>query len=460
MAPTFRTKLLLSHVGLVLAVVCLAFFLVDRSLGADLEKQVDDRLEQQALGAARWIGEAGYPRGDRLADRIASIVNADVTIFDRDGRTIGDSGGASASPVLKAWPEVVEARKGLVGRATRTREGSAAEFRYVAVATNEGFILRLAAPLANVRSTVAAMRQRLIVAAGVAVVVAIALAFLASRLVSRQLVAMTHAAARIADGDYETRVPVRSHDEIGHLAAALNQMAADLKERATMRRDYLANVSHELRTPVTAIQGYAEMLIDSSPDADKAKKFLETIHRQAVRLGALVEELMVLADLEARPVGQVALEPVDVAAIARLSADTSRARADESEIRVVVDPSASVRVMADAEGLERILQNLVDNAIRYGNNGGTVRVSAEQRAAMTAIVVADDGPGIAPEHVPRLFERFYRVDPARSREKGGAGLGLAIVKDQVELMGGSVRAESEIGRGSRFIVELRGAGTT
>jgi two-component system phosphate regulon sensor histidine kinase PhoR len=255
-------------------------------------------------------------------------------------------------------------------------------------------------------------------------------------------------------------VPVRSHDEIGHLAAALNQMAADLKERATMRRDYLANVSHELRTPVTAIQGYAEMLIDSSPDADKAKKFLETIHRQAVRLGALVEELMVLADLEARPVGQVALEPVDVAAIARLSADTSRARADESEIRVVVDPSASVRVMADAEGLERILQNLVDNAIRYGNNGGTVRVSAEQRAAMTAIVVADDGPGIAPEHVPRLFERFYRVDPARSREKGGAGLGLAIVKDQVELMGGSVRAESEIGRGSRFIVELRGAGTT
>jgi signal transduction histidine kinase len=450
----FRAKLLLSLVGLVLAVVCLTLLMLNQSLGADLDRQVDDRLEQQAIGAARWIGEASYPRNNRLAERIASIVKADVTIFDRDGSTLGDSGGSSTDLVLKAWPEVVEARKGQIGRATRTREGGADEFRYVAVATDEGFILRLAAPLASVRSTLVAMRQRLVLAAAVAVAVAIALAFLASRLISRQLVEMTHAAARIAGGDYETRVPVRSPDEIGRLAAALNQMAADLKERATMRRDYLANVSHELRTPVTAIQGYSEMLIDTSPDVAKAKKFLETIHRQAVRLGALVEELMILADLEARPVGKAVLEPVDVAAVARLAADTSRTHADESGIRVVIDPSIDVRVLADAEGLERVLQNLIDNAIRYGRRGGTVRVLAETRAAKVAIMVADDGPGIAPEHLPRLFERFYRVDPARSREKGGAGLGLAIVKDQAEIMGGSVRAESEVGRGSVFTVEL------
>lgn len=452
---TFRSKLLLSHVGLVLAVVGLALVLLNRSLGADLEKQVDDRLEQQALGATRWIGEAGYPRNDRLADRIASIVKADVTIFDRDGRTLGDSGGASSDRVLRVWPEVVEARRGRVGRATRAREGSSDEFHYVAVATNEGFILRLAAPLANVRATVAAMRQRLIVAAGIAVTVAIALAFLASQIVSRQLLAMTHAAARIADGDYETRVPVGSRDEIGRLARALNQMAADLRERATMRRDYLANVSHELRTPVTAIQGYAEMLLDAAPNPEKAKKFLETIHRQALRLGALVQELMVLADLEARPAGKVALEPLDVGAVAVLVADTIRARADESGIRIVVESSAHVRAAADAEGLETVLQNLIDNAVRYGRHGGTVRVLSELRGAMVAITVDDDGPGIAKEHLPRLFERFYRVDPARSREKGGAGLGLAIVKDQIALMGGSVRAESEVGRGSRFTVELR-----
>jgi two-component system sensor histidine kinase BaeS len=301
------------------------------------------------------------------------------------------------------------------------------------------------------------MRQRLFVAAVVAATVAIALAFLASRLIARPLVAMTRGAARIADGDYDTRVPAGSRDEIGRLAAALNQMAADLKERATMRRDYLANVSHELRTPVTAIQGYAEMLIDTSPDAEKAKKFLDTIHRQAVRLGALVEELMVLADLEARPAGKVAVEPVDIAAVAKLVADTSGVRAGVSGPGIVIEPSAGVRVMADADGLERVLQNLVDNALRYGRPEGTVRVSAEARGAMVAITVADDGPGIAPEHLPRVFERFYRVDPARSREKGGAGLGLAIVKDQVELMGGTVRAESEVGRGSRFIVELRPA---
>ncbi|MEO7112386.1 MAG: ATP-binding protein, partial [Polyangiaceae bacterium] len=163
------------------------------------------------------------------------------------------------------------------------------------------------------------------------------------------------------------------------------------------------------------------------------------------------------ADLEARPTDRVELEPVNVGDIARLVAETIRGRASPETSKIVVDESANVEVLGDPDGLERVLQNLLENASRYGKPGGEVRITGARHEDRVAITVADDGPGIAAEHLPRLFERFYRVDPSRSREFGGAGLGLAIVKHDVELMNGTVIAKSEIGKGARFIVELREA---
>jgi two-component system phosphate regulon sensor histidine kinase PhoR len=151
---------------------------------------------------------------------------------------------------------------------------------------------------------------------------------------------------------------------------------------------------------------------------------------------------------------------VNVGHVARLVAETIRGRAAPDASKIVVDESANVDVLGDPDGLERVLQNLLENASRYGKTNGEVRVTAARHDDHVAITVADDGPGIAAEHLPRLFERFYRVDPSRSREFGGAGLGLAIVKHDVELMNGTVVAKSEVGKGARFIVDLGAASSS
>lgn len=460
MALSFRTKLLASHVGLVLVVVLLSFFQLNRSLAADLERQIDVRLEQQAQGAAEWVGDGGHRHPDRLAGRIAAVVNADVTIFDQEGRALGDSATPIDSPIVEVWPEVVDARHGHVGHATRPKPGTNEEMRYVAVPTDEGFIIRLAAPLSGAHETVVAMQRKLLGAAAIAIVLAIALGVLASRLASEPLAAMTDAATKIADGNLETRIEASSPDEFGRLAQSLNAMAEQLKERMTMRREYLANMSHELRTPVASIQGYAETLLEASATAEQQRQFIETIHRAAQRIGAMVEELVTLADLEAKPNNRVQLEPVNVADVAKLVAETIRGHAADDVSAIVVDETANIEVLGDPDGIERILQNLLENATRYGKRKGEIRVSADRKGNRVIVKVKDDGPGIAAEHLSRLFERFYRVDASRSREFGGAGLGLAIVKHDAELMEGNVEVESEIGKGTTFLVDLRAAVST
>jgi two-component system phosphate regulon sensor histidine kinase PhoR len=221
----------------------------------------------------------------------------------------------------------------------------------------------------------------------------------------------------------------------------------------------VANVSHELRTPVTSIQGYAETLLRKDPPAATRTQFLEVIHRQAQRMGDLVEQLLALSELEARGPEDLAREAVNVLSVGTHVTETVAARAETRKITVKVDVDASVDVLADRDGVERALQNLVENAVKYGKDGGMVVVTAaadpptDRRASVT-ITVADDGDGISAEHLPRLFERFYRVDTGRSRQHGGAGLGLAIVKHLVESMDGSIRVESEVGQGTKFMVTL------
>jgi two-component system, OmpR family, phosphate regulon sensor histidine kinase PhoR len=216
-----------------------------------------------------------------------------------------------------------------------------------------------------------------------------------------------------------------------------------------MRRDFVANVSHELRTPVTSIQGYAETLLDGKTDAATQRQFLEIVHRQAQRIGLLVEQLLALSEIEARDRRAAPREPVAIADVARHVAETVGGRAV-----VEVSVPGDVIATADREGLERAVLNLVDNAIKYGNEAGAVRIASKKADGKVIVTVADDGPGIAREHLPRIFERFYRVDPGRSRQHGGAGLGLSIVKHLVESMDGEITVDSDVGKGTTFRITL------
>lgn len=229
----------------------------------------------------------------------------------------------------------------------------------------------------------------------------------------------------------------------------------DLRRLETIRKDFVANVSHELRTPVAAVRSAAETLrgaLERDPAA--AGRFADIIERNAERLQRLVEDLLDLSRIESREY-RPSLEPLDAAPVVQHVLGLHRERAEAKQLRLEAElPAELPAVRADRRALEQVLSNLVDNAVKYCPAGAAVAVRAAAEGDRIRLAVEDTGPGIEAQHLPRLFERFYRVDTGRSRELGGTGLGLSIVKHLVEAMGGTVTVESTPGRGSAFRVAL------
>jgi two-component system phosphate regulon sensor histidine kinase PhoR len=236
----------------------------------------------------------------------------------------------------------------------------------------------------------------------------------------------------------------------GRVLAVLADVT-DFKRLDQIRRDFIANASHELKTPLAAIRGYAEVLADETGTEES-----RVILRHAERLSRLVEDLLTLSRLESRSL-DVRPTVLDVAAVAERAFALIRPLADARRVSLVSSVAAGTKARADEESLLRILLNLLDNAVKWSPEGGRVEILSAPAEAGIAVSVRDRGPGIAPEHLPRLFERFYRVDKARSRELGGTGLGLAIVKHLAELNGGEAFVRSRPGEGTEAGVRLPAA---
>ena len=246
--------------------------------------------------------------------------------------------------------------------------------------------------------------------------------------------------------------PVREGSETGDWLLTIHDLDPE-RAMANLRREFVANVSHELKTPLTSIQGYAETLLQGALDDEANRaKFVETIRSQAVRLEAIVDDLLELADLD-RPDAALNVKDWDLAEVVRDMAAGFEETAARRGLTLRLEVRPGLRAPFDRKRVEVALRNLLDNAIKY-TESGSVRVSAEAGPAMIRVSVADTGRGIAAEHLPRVFERFYRVDHGRSRATGGTGLGLSIVKHAIELHGGRVGLESAPGRGSTFWFEI------
>jgi two-component system phosphate regulon sensor histidine kinase PhoR len=228
----------------------------------------------------------------------------------------------------------------------------------------------------------------------------------------------------------------------------------ELTRVADMRRDFVANVSHELKTPLAAIRGYAETLRDGALEEEAtARRFTDRLLYQCGRLQALLDDLLTLSRLEGvSPADDRG--PVDLAVLARRAVELLAAAASEKGIQIELHEETMPAVPGDADGLERLLVNLLDNAIKYNRPGGRVELRLARDGSQGTIEVSDTGIGIPQEALARIFERFYRVDKGRAREEGGTGLGLAIVKHVAQSHGGSVEVESRMGRGSVFRVRL------
>ncbi len=304
----------------------------------------------------------------------------------------------------------------------------------------------------------AAINRYLLVAGLLAAAVALVLSLYLARRITTPLRAMTSAAAALASGDLKQRVDVHTGDEVGQLATAFNSMAADMGRSQELRRNMVADIAHELRTPLTVLQGNLEALRDGvlPPSAET----LASLHGETLLLGRLVSDLRELSLAEA---GQLKLQPAptDVAALARRTVESLRTVGDARGVALTLDlPGEPPVLNVDGDRIAQVLRNLLENAIRHSPPGGEVRLSLAPEASPSGglrVTVSDQGPGIPAEELDLVFERFYRSDPSRSRSTGGAGLGLAIVKLLVEAHGGRVWAESEPGRGARFILTIPAA---
>jgi signal transduction histidine kinase len=553
-------RLLLGSLLVIGVILVLVIALSERGLRGGMLRAMTDRMEADA----RLLGDlwrAGVDP-DSLADASADRLGLRVTLIDTDGTVIGDSQfDAPALGRLEnhgARPEIVAARRASHGADLRVSPSVGDEELYVAIRTTLGFA-RVAVSTAEVDRTIAGAGRSVFVAGAIGAAVAIALALLFARAVSRPVEELSAVAREIAAGDLSKRPTLAAPGEIGDLADALQRMTEQLASRLvaleeedvllnavieslneavvavdarrqvvrineaarrllslrgtvpfsadllprdrdlrgalstamaggtvrpvelslggrtvaltsrplarggavlaafdltdvrrleTIRRDFVANVSHELKTPLTVIGGFAETLADPAVEPADRERFAGTIVSNVRRMQRIVDDLLDLSRIES---GGWIPAPVliDVAAEAADAVLPCRGSASEKGVTLEIEVARdATTATADSTALRQVIANLVDNAIRYTPRGGRVTVFAQREGEGVWIGVRDTGLGIPVEHLPRIFERFYRVDPARSREAGGTGLGLSIVRHLTEAHGGRVRADSTIGRGT------------
>jgi two-component system phosphate regulon sensor histidine kinase PhoR len=254
-----------------------------------------------------------------------------------------------------------------------------------------------------------------------------------------------------ADHSFEVLAgPLAGSPQPGALAILHDVTQLERLER--VRKDFVANVSHELRTPLAAIRGYAETLLDGAiDDPENNRKFLEIIMRQATRLTNIAADLLTLSELESNA-GAAQPHPISVSAVLESALRTVEPAAEARGITLLRDKIDDLNVNGRELRLEQVFVNLLDNAIKFSRPNGEISITIQSIDGRARITIADSGIGIPSEDLPRIFERFYRVDKARSRDVGGTGLGLSIVKHVVEQMGGTVTVDSRLGEGSRFTI--------
>jgi heavy metal sensor kinase len=269
----------------------------------------------------------------------------------------------------------------------------------------------------------------------------------------RPMGAIARTAEQIQATDLSRRIDIRGSDELARLGKTLNDMLARLHESFDRQTRFTADASHELRTPLSVIAGNVELALKRPRPAEEYQDLLRDIGEAAERMTSTVEGLLTLARADAKSL-PMRRDPVSLTVVADEVVRLCRPLAEKKGVTLSVESEGDVAVTADGERMRELVSNLVTNAIRYNRPQGKVTIRLRRRGGRAEVAVDDTGIGIPAEDLPHIFERFYRVDKARSREEGGSGLGLAIVKWIVDAHAGTISVTSEPGSGSRFVISL------
>jgi heavy metal sensor kinase len=322
------------------------------------------------------------------------------------------------------------------------------------VGPNGPLVVQVAAPLMQNDHELSELLTVLWFAGPLALVAALVGGYFLARRALAPVDRMTAEAGTITAAHLDRRLEVGKHgDELDRLALTLNGMIARLERSFEETRRFTADAAHELRTPLAVIHNAAEVALTGAHEADETHRFFEDILEEEERLKRLTEQLLFLCREDAGLIPEVR-QPVSLDAIVRQAAEPMGELATANGVALKVGSLSPCRITGDPDGLRRLLFNLLDNAIKYTPEGGQVDVQCECRTSSAELTIADSGIGIPSEHIPHIFERFYRVDPARSREAGGTGLGLSICQVIAKSHGGTIRLESNTDKGTRVIVTL------
>ena len=464
-------KLIVGMFGLLLVAIVLVDYFATQvardAYIANLRRQLADKGRMLALS---------FPEPARFppvgAREIAQAAGGRVTVIRSDGLVLADS---EANPREmenhRNRPELIDAFRGVAGSSIRRSATIGVDFLYVAVPIHGGAI-RIAVPLSEINRQVSEVRAKILSGTALAFLPAVVIAALLARWVSRRFGSILAYAGELAKGNFRARLPSTGGAEFGTLARTLNETAGNLEQTMAqlqhehtelekverIRKDFVINVSHELRTPLASIQGYTETLISGAlQDPQYNMRFLRIIRHNAERLARLTEDLLTLSRIEQKR-QKFEFEAHRVNDLLRDAVELMTPLAEKNQIRIWEEPAPiGVEVWCDSEAVSQILSNLLDNAIKYTPVGGAITVGGRESGRFFELYVRDTGVGIPAEELPRLFERFYRVDKARSRELGGTGLGLAIVKHLVAAHNGTARVESRVNEGSTFFFTLPGS---
>ncbi len=455
MFRSLRSRLLFTHLvasGLVLLIVGVGLVLI--LLNSQL-------LDRQLLARMEGVAELTAQRGGRAVQLIAperlnqilgriGVREARLLVIGPGQEILADSRPELDPPpadLLELPPSDGGPVSGSFGRMLRRS-------LYVAQRLGDDRALLIVAPRPTALAALAEETVLPIVlrAGLVGLLASVVLAWLMSRWVAAPLRRTAEAARAVAAGDFSQRLSPSGPDEAHSLATSFNEMVHQVRGSQQAMRDFVANVSHELKTPLTSIQGYAQAILDgAAPDTQHAAG---VIHEEAARLGRLVEELLDLAKLDT---GQAGLDrrPVDLPAILAAIVERLRLKAQERGVLLENRANSLPVLIGDGDRLAQVFTNLIDNALKHTPRGGAVKLGSELEPGWITVHVDDSGPGIPPDELSRIFERFYQLDKARSGSgPRGVGLGLAISREIVQAHGGMITATSAVGLGSRFSVRL------
>lgn len=295
----------------------------------------------------------------------------------------------------------------------------------------------------------------------ISAVLAFALIFISSKTMSKPLREMNEAAKVIASGDFDKRIETKSRDEVGQLAKSLNNMAESLNKQEIARREFIANISHDFRSPLTSIRGFLQAIEDGTIPEERQSYYINIVLDETQRLSALAEDILTLNKLETNT--ELIYEDFDINGLIRRTVSRFEQRIKEKKLKTrIVFSDKNTYVYADFEKIERVIYNLVDNAVKFTPDGGEINIettmSKETRGKLT-VSVRDNGPGISEQEKLRVFERFYKADASRGADKKGSGLGLSIAREFIKAHGENISLTSEPGKGCDFKFSLQAVNT-